>query len=379
MVKTHIELEGIKHGYGGKPVLEIAGLSIARGATLALIGPNGSGKSTLLRLIGLLERPLSGEVRVDGVDPWGRRGILDFRRKMAAVFQEPLLFAGSVFDNVAYGLKLRRVSKGDIVRRVRQSLERVGISHLEGRPANALSGGEAQRTSLARALALEPEALLLDEPLASLDPQTREALLVDFERILKGSGVTTVYVTHNRTEALRMGDSLAVMIGGSIDQVGPAREVFSRPASEEIAHVVGCENLIPGIVTGSSEGLVAIKVGGGEIEALSDAAPGDEVTACIRPEDITIYPGDAPISSARNNFKGSVIEIIDLGPLSKVRVGASIELIAFVTKRSAEEMKLREGVPVTAAFKATGVHTIKGPACKIAAAEDIDRWVGDRV
>lgn len=365
MVEAHIEVRNLVHAYDGSRVVEVDRLSVERGKTLALIGPNGSGKSTLLRLIGLLERPTSGKVLIDGIDPWGMKRELGFRRRMAAVFQEPLLFSGSVFDNVAYGLRLRRMRMTEIEKRVERALETVGIPHLAGRSSNRLSGGEAQRTSLARALALEPEILLLDEPLASLDPSTRESLLADFQGILRRADITTVYVTHSRSEALALGDEIAVMVKGSIEQVGHPRDVFERPATLDVADIVGAENRLLGVIAESSDGLVTVKIDGGEIEALSDAEVGEEVLVCIRPEDITLFrDGAEPVvegmrSSARNRFSGKVVKITNLGALSRIAVDACVELVAFVTKRSAEDMGLVPGVPVIAAFKATGVHIIR--------------------
>ncbi|MCL5291954.1 MAG: ABC transporter ATP-binding protein [Actinobacteria bacterium] len=358
MAEAHIEVAGLIHEYDGRRVVSVERFSIERGKVLTLIGPNGSGKSTFLRLVGLLEKPTSGSTLVNGVDPWRANKTLDYRRRMAAVFQEPLLFSGSVFDNIAYGLKLRRLPRDEVRRRARRAMETIGIAHLAGRPSNRLSGGEAQRTSLARALAIEPEVLLLDEPLASLDPPTRESLLGDFEQILKGCGITTIYVTHNRTEALLLGDAIAVMVDGSVDQAGTAREVFDRPKTMTVAEIVGCDNLLPGRIVESSGGLVTIKIGDGEVEALSERPVGEEVLACIRPEDITIFKDGSPPSSARNHFSGRIAKIADLGALSRVTVEACIELVAFVTKKSVDEMGLAMGSQVTATFKATGIHVI---------------------
>ncbi len=365
MAEAHIEVKDLAHMYDGEKVVEVERLSIRRGNTLALIGPNGSGKSTLLRLIGLLERPTSGRIIIGGADPWQTGRVLHCRRKMAAVFQEPLLFSGSVFDNVAYGLKLRRLGKAEIARRVKRALETVGISHLAERPPNKISGGEAQRASLARALAIEPEILLLDEPFASLDPPTSESLLEDFQSILRDARITTVFVTHSREEALALGDEIAVMVSGSIKQMGSPRDVFEKPASPDVADIVGADNRLHGRITGSSDGLVTIKVDGGEIEAISDASTGEEVLACVRPEDVILFMDGSELaeevlrSSARNRFRGRVISVTNFGPLSRVSIEARFKLTALVTKRSAEEMKLTPGAPVIAAFKATGVHVMR--------------------
>ncbi|MHB0976622.1 MAG: ABC transporter ATP-binding protein [Candidatus Aquicultorales bacterium] len=359
MGTAHVSMTDIVHEYEGVRALEVGELSVERGKTLALIGPNGSGKSTLLRLMGCLEKPTSGRIEIDGEDPWNNGKALVFRRKMAAVFQEPLLFSGSVVENVKYGLKLRRLPKKEVDKTAERVLEMVGISHLGHRPSSKLSGGEAQRTSLARALALEPEILLLDEPLAALDPPTREALLEDFERIIKRAKVTVGYVTHNRTEAVRLGDDIAVLVGGALHQVGAAADVFARPDTTAVADIVGVENRFPGRVVDSREGLVTVDIGPAHVEAVADCATGEEVIVCLRPEEITIMEGRLPLSSARNRFEGDVAKVIHMGPLSRVVVSAGVEMAALVTSRSVEEMGLMPGSRVTAAFKATGVHVIK--------------------
>ena len=177
MTGAILEIGGVTVAHGGRAVLQIDRLAVRRGEILAIIGPNGSGKSTLLRIMGLLDRPARGEVRLDGraID-WGR-GLLTSRRRFASVFQEPLLADTTVERNVALGLTLRGVPAGEARRRAGHWIARFGIAPLAGRQARTLSGGEAQRTSLARAFAIEPDVLLLDEPFSALDPATREDLL----------------------------------------------------------------------------------------------------------------------------------------------------------------------------------------------------------
>ena len=237
MAEALLALREILVRYGGATVLQVAALSVRPGEILAIIGPNGAGKSTLLRVMGLLERPTEGRVyfREQEID---QKDSLGVRRRMASVFQEPLLLNASVYENAALGLKLRGLNHRDVEQKVRPWLERLGVVHLAGRQARSLSGGEAQRTSLARAFALDPELLLLDEPFSALDPPTREELLLDLETILRETGITTVFVTHDRNEAFMLGDRVAVLIGGELLQVGAANDVFAQPVNQEVARFV---------------------------------------------------------------------------------------------------------------------------------------------
>jgi ABC-type sugar transport system ATPase subunit len=239
-----VEVRDLVVRRGRRTVLDVPALAIRRGEILTVIGPNGAGKSTLAGALALLERPAGGTVLLDGrpVD-WGR-GLLAARRRLAVVFQEPLLLDMTVRDNVGLGLRLRGVGRAERDGRVREWLARLGIAHLADRPARALSGGEAQRASLARALVLDPELLVLDEPFAALDPPTREALAVDLVPILRERGTTTVLVTHDRDEAFGIGDRVAVVVAGRIAQLDAPLAVLAHPATEEIARFVRPRRLL---------------------------------------------------------------------------------------------------------------------------------------
>jgi tungstate transport system ATP-binding protein len=219
----------------GRAILEVAALTIFRGETLSVIGPNGAGKSTLVAALALLERPATGELWFDGRWVDWRRDALAVRRRLAMVFQEPLLFDTSVFENVAAGLRLRGVPSRELRARVTRWLERLGIVQLADRQARTLSGGEAKRTSLARALVLEPELLLLDEPFAALDAPTRESVLLDVVPLLRERAITTVLVTHDPAEAFALGDRVAVLLDGRIAQIDTPGELVHRPSSEAVA------------------------------------------------------------------------------------------------------------------------------------------------
>jgi tungstate transport system ATP-binding protein len=361
MAEALLTLHDLLVRYGESQILQVPSLAVYPGEVLAIIGPNGAGKSTLLRVMGLLESPTQGRVFFHGQDVTREDG-LQFRRRMASVFQEPLLLNSSVFDNAALGLKLRGLERRLIEERVRTWLERLGIDHLARRRTRGLSGGEAQRTSLARALALDPEILFLDEPFSPLDPPTREGLLRDLERILRETGITTVFVTHDRDEAFMFGDRIAVLIGGRLLQSGPTMEVFAHPANEEVAHFVGIETKIPGVVAKVAQDLAWATFSGGEAEVVGNFQLGGHVFLCLRPEDITLSPPGAEDlkTSARNRLKGKVLKVAPWGFHFRVTVACGENcLIAFITRPSFLELKIAEGSEVIASFKASAVHVIK--------------------
>ena len=228
-----IEIRDLLIRRNGRDVLQTDSLDIQRGETLAVVGPNGSGKSTLLLALAHLLKPARGEIRFDGksVKQWND---IEYRRKISFVFQAPLLMDMTVEQNVALGLKFRGVSKEETRRQVGRWVKALGIESLSKRRASQLSGGEAQRVSLARAFVLEPELLLLDEPFAALDPPTHARLLDDLSTILKEDHKTAVFVTHNLNEAAKLSHRIAVIVGGVLRQVGTAKQIKSHPADETV-------------------------------------------------------------------------------------------------------------------------------------------------
>jgi molybdopterin-binding protein len=339
--------------------LDVPSFALDDGEILAVLGPNGAGKSTLLRVIALLERPATGEVSFRGrLVPWSRA--LDVRRRMAMAFQEPLLADLSVADNVALGLRFRGMPAAERRPRIERWLGRLGISGLASRPARVLSGGEAQRCALARALVLEPELLLLDEPFAGLDQPSREAVITELGAILRRDRITTVLVTHDRDEARALADGVAVMIGGRIVQTDATDRLFRAPASDEVARFVGIETIADGRVDSVTGGLALVEVGGHKIEVAAASEPGERVRVCLRPEDVTLVPGGGPsASSARNRLAGTVVRVSRAGPHARVVVDCGFPVVALVTNRSLEDLGLGERAPVTVVFKATAPHLIR--------------------
>jgi ABC-type sugar transport system ATPase subunit len=226
----------------GSTVLDIESLSVERGEVLAIVGPNGAGKSTLFLVLARLLKADQGEVLFNGRSPDSLPS-LDYRRQIALVLQEALLMDMSVYENAALGLKFRGKSKDEIQKRVNHWLARLGIAHLSERPARKLSGGEAQRVSLARAFVLQPELLLLDEPFTSLDAPTRLRLLEDLKSVLIETKMTTIFITHDLQEALKLAMHMVVILDGRIEQSGIPQDIFDKPINDRVAHFLGRQGL----------------------------------------------------------------------------------------------------------------------------------------
>jgi tungstate transport system ATP-binding protein len=344
----------------GAHLLDIPSLTLHEGEILSLIGPNGAGKTTLLQTLACLLKSFEGEIYFKGGKVGSDCPVFEYRRKLAMVFQEPLLFDTTVSNNVATGLRIRGIGKTETYWKVTDNLDRFGIGHLVHRSARTLSGGEAQRTSLARAFAIEPEILLLDEPFASLDPPSRESLVEDLQRVLRETRTTTVLATHDRMEALRLSDRIAVMSGGKIVQLGPPDEVMNRPVDEFVASFVGVESILSGRVVNKSGGSFIVSVSGHEVEAVGDVHEGEEVALCIRPENVTlsIHPLKET-TSARNVFPGKIVGVTPMGLFHKVQLDCGFPLVAYVTRHSLENLMLAEGKVVNASFKATAIHVVR--------------------
>jgi tungstate transport system ATP-binding protein len=345
---------------GARPVLTIDELAVGNRETLSVVGPNGAGKSTLILALARLVRPARGQLLFRGL-PVEPRDELGYRRRIGLVLPDPLLLDTSVSANVAAGLRFRGISSAQARPRVAEWLGRLGVEHLARRPARQISSGEAQRVSLARALVLEPDLLLLDEPFASVDPATRSKLVDDFEQLLRETHVACVIVTHDLDEAVRLGDRTAVVVAGRLRQCDTPERVLSEPLDENVAAFVGAETRIPGRIVSASGGIALVELGACRIEAVSGVGPGRSVLCCLRPEDVTLLAADGPAgaaSSARNRLPGRISRIVTQGSLVRVSVDCGVPLIASITRASAVEMGLAEGGDVVATFKASAVHLI---------------------
>ena len=357
MAESLLTLRDVLVRHGDKTVLQIPRLEVEPGEVLALLGPNGAGKTTLLRVIGLLQLPDAGTVHFNDAAA-GPGNSLAIRRRIANVFQEPLLLNASVYENAGLGLKLRGMSSREIDLKLQPWMERLGIAHLGARAARTLSGGEAQRTSLARALAVEPELLLLDEPFAALDPTTREAMLRDFQRIIKDTGITTVFVTHDRDEAFVLANRVAVLAGGRLRQMGPREDIFERPASAAVAELVGFENRLAGVVKDHDGDQLEIAIGGARLLATGQFKSRARVMACIRAENVSLDRTGSHVKSL-NRVRGTIAQVSP--GLARHRIildCGAFHLVVSVDRRVYPKVDLRAGDESTAVFGPAAVHVI---------------------
>lgn len=336
-----VRLEGVSKTFGADIVLQDMDVTIGAGELITVLGPSGCGKTTALRIVAGFEKPTTGRVLVGGRDltttPPNRRGI-------GMVFQAYSLFPNmTVQDNVEYGLRIRRVVREKRVRTAQDMLEMCGLGEFANRFPHQLSGGQQQRVALARALATQPEVLLLDEPLSALDAIVRVQIREEIKRLQQQLGITTMFVTHDQEEALSMGDRVAVLQGGVIDQIDAPREVYQRPASEFVARFVGSVTEV-GVEPGFRSGQLSVQAPQSGLDTLF-----------IRPEDLTLAPDE--------DGGCTVTSQVYTGERTVVRAAAAtcdMELVTSVS--AAESADLTPGTRVSAYLDAA-------PALRVPAAE----------
>ncbi len=329
-----------------------------------IVGPSGAGKSTLLRLIAGLIRPDQGAITLGGLaldDTATRRHMAPGRRNISLVFQEYALFPHlNIERNVAYGLKARRVPRAERKRRVQAMLERLGIASLaRARPAH-ISGGQRQRVALARALVLEPRALLLDEPLGSLDVQTRVSVRGELRAILADMPIPTLLVTHDYADALVFRERIVMLVDGRVVQDGSHAELLAHPQSRFVADFTGVNFFEGAMVERDAQFLGRIRLPGEvEMYAPADGIEPGPVSVTLHPWEVTLS-AEPPIGSARNSLPGRVRETLPLG--GRVRVSLALSgpnapiLVAEVTPQAEEALDLQEGKLLYATFKATALR-----------------------
>ncbi|WIX77364.1 ABC transporter ATP-binding protein [Amycolatopsis carbonis] len=282
-----LAMRGVTVDYGATRVLHEIDLSVRRGELIALLGPSGSGKTTMIRTIAGFAEPAAGQLLLHGRD---LAGVPVHRRNIGLVFQSYALFPHlSVADNIAYPLKVQKKGRAAIKARVAELVELVQLAGHAGKRPARLSGGQQQRVSLARALAMDPELLLLDEPLSNLDANLRREVGEEIRRLQQRTGTTTIMVTHDRQEAFGMADRMAVLREGRIEQLDTPREVYRRPVNAFMAGFAGDANLLSGTVTATGE-LTEVTTAAGVLVTGDEAAPGADVVVLVRPEDVRIEP-----------------------------------------------------------------------------------------
>jgi len=311
-----VDVRAITKRFGTVVAVQAVSLAVRAGEFFSLLGPSGCGKTTTLRAIGGFETVDEGDILIGGRS-MGR--LPPNRRETNMVFQRLALFPHySVFDNVAFGLRMRRLGAPDVRRRVAEALGRVELGDLGGRRIGELSGGQQQRVALARALVNEPRVLLLDEPLSALDLKLRLQLQEELKRLQRGLGITFIYVTHDQGEALAMSDRIGVMSGGRLEQVGAPLEIYERPATRFVAGFIGDANLVEGVVEAVDGDGVVARVGTDRVRARrqGEPRPGAAVTICVRPERVRVTPAAA----AREALAGRVEDRAFSGSLVKYRL-----------------------------------------------------------
>jgi spermidine/putrescine transport system ATP-binding protein len=310
-----VELRSVSKRFREITAVDDVDLAIEPGEFFTLLGPSGCGKTTTLRMIAGFEQATGGQILIDGADV---AGLPPYKRPTNTVFQSYALFPHlSVSENVAFGLKRRGIDRNEIERRVREELERVGLSAESNRRPAQLSGGQQQRVALARALVNLPKVLLLDEPLGALDLKLRKGLQVELKRIQRDVGITFVYVTHDQEEALTMSDRIAVMKRGRFEQVGDPGQVYDRPSTTFVAGFIGVSNLMPGTVRKDGDpGEVELDSGVKVTTAVNGFAPGDRCHAVVRPEKLAIGTG----ASGEPSVEGLVESSLYLGTSTQLIV-----------------------------------------------------------
>ena len=352
-----IAATGIVRRYGGRAVVDGADLTVRDGEVLAILGPNGAGKSTLFRILLLLEAADAGTIRVDGVP--ARAGDTDLMRRMAAVFQRPYLYDGTVRDNVGYGLRARGVGAGERASGVSAALRLLELEHVADAHVRTLSGGEAQRTGLARALVLKPDLLALDEPTLNLDVTARRRFRETVADVMRTHARGAVLITHDPADAFALADRIAVMEHGRIVQTGTPAELVLEPGTAFVAEFTGAELLLRGTVMDRDGELVHVRLAGGSaVWAVAGGSAMDvdsRVSVAYRPEDVTLAAGGNE-TSAVNRFDAVVDAVIPAGALVRVRLSGDVPLAALITARSMAALGLAKGTHVTAHLKATALR-----------------------
>lgn len=330
-----VEIDHLYKHFGAETAVKDFNLSVSEGEFVTLLGPSGCGKTTTLRCIVGLERPDGGEIRIGGAPVVSaERGIYlnPEDRDLGMVFQSYAVWPHmTVFDNVAYGLRVRRVPGGELKRKTMQALELVDLAHLADRFATKLSGGQRQRVALARAIVYEPKVVLFDEPLSNLDAKLREQMRVEIVRLQREVGITSIFVTHDQSEALVMSDRIVVMDKAVIQQVGDPETIYSEPVNAFVANFIGVTSLMEGklIERSGDTCVVEIPVGNGRpalrvrASGGAGAAKGDRLILSLRPEDVSLHLSEPEGTSHGNVIEGEVIDTIYLGSFleGRVRVG----------------------------------------------------------
>jgi putative spermidine/putrescine transport system ATP-binding protein/spermidine/putrescine transport system ATP-binding protein len=341
-----VRLENVSKSFDRVQAVRDVSIDISHGEFFSMLGPSGCGKTTTLRIIAGFERPSRGEVYIRGVRV---TAVPPYRRDYSMVFQSFALFPHlTVAENVAFGLRMRRVPRADRQHRAREALALVKLEDLAARYPRQLSGGQQQRVALARALVVQPAVLLLDEPLGALDKKLREEMQVELRQLQHRLGTTTVFVTHDQEEALTMSDRIAIMRDGAIEQMGAPREVYERPRTEFVASFLGASNFFDARVTERRGAEIAVDLGFGAAVVAHAGEPGSDLRIAVRPEKIVLAPAGAP-----GAHDARIREIVYRGVTTHVYLDcAGREIVVFLQNTASQAMAWRIGDAVSFAWEA---------------------------
>lgn len=325
-----------------------------------LFGPSGCGKTTVLRCLAGLERPETGRIDFRG-DVWFDAAQRICRtpqhRDIGFLFQDYALFPHlTVEQNIGYGLRADAPAMRQ--RKIGEMLERFELSGLDRRYPHQISGGQQQRVALARTMIRRPKLLLLDEPLSALDAVLRETLRSQLRRMLAEFAIPVIVVTHDRTEAMALGDRVAVMEAGIIRQFDAVARVFSHPADQNVARILGIETIVPGEILEVKEGLATVQVGERKLLAVAPSESCRRVHVCIKGEDVSLQRDSPGRTSVRNQLSATVLWLSPEGPLVRVGLDCGFELSALITRPSAEELRLQVGDRINASIKTPAIHLL---------------------
>ncbi|MFE7560454.1 ABC transporter ATP-binding protein [Kitasatospora sp. NPDC057500] len=364
-----VRLTGIGKTYGSFTAVHPLDLTVPQGSFFALLGASGCGKTTTLRMIAGLEEPTTGTVLIGGQDV---TGLPPYKRPVNTVFQSYALFPHlDIFENVAFGL--RRRGRKDVRKQVDEMLELVELGQYARRKPHQLSGGQQQRVAVARALINHPQVLLLDEPLGALDLKLRRQMQLELKRIQTEVGITFVHVTHDQEEAMTMADTIAVMNGGRVEQLGAPAELYENPATTFVANFLGQSNLLAAEVTGAAgEDLLLTAAGARLAVPKARCATGaTRVHLGVRPEKITIEHGSAEVADGRNRLAGTVVDSSFIGVSTQylVRTDGGQEVTVF-EQNMERDARIVPGAPVV-------LHWNPAHSFALDAAQAIDAGTGE--